>query len=145
MIQDEDYRTAVFGKTERTVGWEGDGEPAMTRLVRHCVRGNPQRTGMPDLKSLSHPFTLDCNIYVRSDRAGQRVMESVTSFIEKRLKLKVNAQKSAVARPEERTFLGFTFTRHEDSPELRRAIAPKALRRFKNRVREITRRNRGSA
>jgi len=70
-------------------------------------------------------------------------MESITSFIEKRLKLKVNARKSAVARPEERKFLGFTFTRSEDSPELRRSIAPKALRRFKDRVRDITRRNRG--
>lgn len=85
----------------------------------------------------------DCNIYVRSERAGQRVMESTTSFIEKRLKLKVNARKSAVARPEERTFLGFTFTRLGASPELRRCIAPKALRRFKDRVRDITRRNRG--
>jgi RNA-directed DNA polymerase len=88
-------------------------------------------------------FADDCNIYVRSERAGQRVKESITSFIEKRLKLKVNARKSAVARPEERTFLGFTFTRLGDPPEPRRAIAPKALRRFKHRVREITRRNRG--
>jgi RNA-directed DNA polymerase len=87
-------------------------------------------------------FADDCNIYVRSERAGLRVMESVTSF-KKRLKLKVNVQKSAVARPEERTFLGFTFKRLGESPEPRRAIAPKATRRFKKRVREITRRNRG--
>jgi len=59
MVEDEDYRTAVFGKTERTVGWEGDGEPAMTGPVRHCMRGNPQRTGRSNLKSLSHSFTLD--------------------------------------------------------------------------------------
>ena len=70
-------------------------------------------------------------------------MESVTSFIEKRLKLKVNAQKSAVARPEERTFLGFAFKRFGESADLRRSIAPKAMRRFKERVREITRRNHG--
>ena len=99
-----------------------------------------------ELERRGHRFVRyadDCNIYVRSERAGQRVMESVTSFIQKRLKLKVNAQKSAVARPEERTFLGFTLTRLGASPELRRGVAPKALRRFKNRVREITRRNRG--
>jgi RNA-directed DNA polymerase len=99
-----------------------------------------------ELERRGHRFVRyadDCNIYVRSERAGKRVMERVTSFIEKRLKLKVNAQKSAVARPEERTFLGFTFTRLEGSCEPRRSIAPKALRRFKNRVREITYRNRG--
>jgi RNA-directed DNA polymerase len=99
-----------------------------------------------ELERRTHRFVRyadDCNIYVRSERAGQRVMESVVSFIEKRLKLKVNAQKSAVARPEERTFLGFTFRRFGESRELRRSIAPKAMRRFKERVREITRRNRG--
>ncbi len=99
-----------------------------------------------ELERRGHRFVRyadDCNIYVRSERAGQRVMESVTSFIEKRLKLKVNAQKSAVARPEERTFLGFTFKRFGESADLRRSIAPKAMRRFKERVREITRRNRG--
>jgi RNA-directed DNA polymerase len=99
-----------------------------------------------ELERRGHRFVRyadDSNIYVRSERAGQRVMESVTSFIERRLKLKVNAQKSAVARPEERTFLGFTFKRFGKSPEPRRSIAPKAVRRFKERVREITRRNRG--
>jgi RNA-directed DNA polymerase len=52
----------------------------------------------------------DCNIYVRSERAGQRVMESVTRFITRKLKLKVNEAKSAVARPPDRKFLGFSFT-----------------------------------
>ena len=52
----------------------------------------------------------DCNIYVRSERAGQRVMKSITRFITQRLKLKVNETKSAVARPQERKFLGFSFT-----------------------------------
>jgi len=79
----------------------------------------------------------DSNIYVRSQRAGQRVMESVTRFIKQKLKLKVNEAKSAVARPQERKFLGFSFTA---GPEVRRAIAPKALHRFKQRIREITRR-----
>jgi RNA-directed DNA polymerase len=69
----------------------------------------------------------DCNIYVRSERAGHRVMASITRFITQRLKLKVNEAKSAVARPQERKFLGFSFT---SDPEIRRAIAPKALVRF---------------
>ena len=82
----------------------------------------------------------DSNIYVRSERAGQRVMESVTRFITQRLKLKVNEAKSAVARPQERKFLGFSFTA---GPEVQRAIAPKALERFKQRIRDITRRAKG--
>jgi len=82
----------------------------------------------------------DCNIYVASERAGKRVMHSVTSFLRRRLKLKVNETKSAVARPQERKFLGFSFTR---GAEPKRRIAPKALLRCKRRVRELTRRTRG--
>jgi RNA-directed DNA polymerase len=82
----------------------------------------------------------DCNIYVRSRRAGERVMHSVTRFLTTRLKLKVNERKSAVARPWERKFLGFSFTAGK-APK--RRIAPKALLRFKEQVRELTRRTRG--
>jgi RNA-directed DNA polymerase len=82
----------------------------------------------------------DCNIYVRSEQAGRRVMESITRFIMHKLKLKVNETKSAVARPQERKFLGFSFTA---GPEVKRVIAPKALERFKRRIREITRRAKG--
>ena len=67
-------------------------------------------------------------------------MESVTQFITQKLKLKVNEAKSAVARPQERKFLGFSFTA---GPEVKRVIAPKALDRFKRRVREITIRAKG--
>jgi hypothetical protein len=77
----------------------------------------------------------DCNIYVRSERAGQRVMESVSRFIMQ--KLKVNEAKSAVARPQDRKLLGFSFT---NGPEVRRIIAPQALDRFKRRIREVARR-----
>jgi RNA-directed DNA polymerase len=82
----------------------------------------------------------DSNIYVRSEQAGRRVMESITRFITHNLKLKVNEAKSAVARPQERKFLGFSFTA---GPEVKRVIAPKALDRFKRRIREITRRAKG--
>jgi RNA-directed DNA polymerase len=82
----------------------------------------------------------DCNIYVRSRRAGERVKRSITCFIVRRLKLRVNEQKSAVARPVERKFLGFSFT---GTKEPKRRIAPKALVRFKQKVRELTGRTRG--
>ncbi len=82
----------------------------------------------------------DCNIYVRSRRAGKRVKQSITGFITRRLKLKVNEAKSAVARPAERKFLGFSFTGAKDP---KRRIAVKALLRFKRKVRELTDRTRG--
>ena len=81
----------------------------------------------------------DCNIYVRSRRAGERVMASVSRFLTKKLKLKVNETKSAVARPEERKFLGFSIS--NDGSE--RRIAPKALDKFKAQIRDKTRRTRG--
>ena len=77
------------------------------------------------------------NLYVRSERAGQRVMESISRFITQKLKLKVNETKSAVARPQQRKFLGFSFTA---GPEVKRVIAPKALSQFRQRIRDITRR-----
>lgn len=82
----------------------------------------------------------DSNIYVRSRRAGERVMASLTRFITTKLKLKVNEQKSAVARPWGRRFLGFSFTANR---EPKRRLAPKAMIRFKAKVRELTRRTRG--
>src|SRR3954449_2598158 len=81
----------------------------------------------------------DCNIYVRSRRAGDRVMASVSRFLAGKLRLKVNEAKSAVARPEERKFLGFSIA--NDGSE--RRIAPKALATFKTRIRDMTRRTRG--
>jgi RNA-directed DNA polymerase len=82
----------------------------------------------------------DCNVYVGSRRAGERVMESLKRFIATKLKLQVNEQKSAVARPWERKFLGFSFTANR---EPKRRLAPKAVLRFKEKVRELTRRTRG--
>jgi RNA-directed DNA polymerase len=96
-----------------------------------------------ELERRGHRFVRyadDCNIYVRTERAGQRVMESISGFITKKLKLKVNREKSAVAAPWKRKFLGFSFT-SEKAP--RRRIAPKARQRFEARIRELTQRNRG--
>ena len=125
-------------------------------VVIHTWEGTPQGGPLSPLlsnivldeldKMLEHRghafvrYADDCNIYVRSERAGQRVMESVTDFITRKLKLKVNQQKSAVDRPSQRKFLGFSFT---SGTEIKRRIAPKSLERFKERVRKLTRRTRG--
>jgi RNA-directed DNA polymerase len=96
-----------------------------------------------ELERRGHRFVRyadDCNAYVRSKTAGERVMASVTRYLEKRLRLTVNAAKSAVDRPWNRTFLGFSFTRRRDN---RRKVSDKALKSLKTRIREITRRIRG--
>ena len=113
----------------------GPLSPLLSNLVLDELDRELERRGHRYVR-----YADDCNIYVRSERAGQRVMESVTQFIAKELKLKVNETKSAVARPQERKFLGFSFTA---GPEVKRVIAPKALDRFKQRIREITRRAKG--
>jgi RNA-directed DNA polymerase len=96
-----------------------------------------------ELERRGHRFVRyadDCNIHVRSERAGRRVMESVTRFLERKLKLKVNAEKSAVARPWQRKFLGFSFL-PGDRP--RRKLARQTVERFKREVRKRTRASRG--
>jgi RNA-directed DNA polymerase len=96
-----------------------------------------------ELERRGHQFVRyadDCNIYTASERAGHRVMASISAFITRRLKLKVNVEKSAVGRPWERKFLSFRIS--ADSPPLRE-IAPTAVVRFKYQVRQITRRARG--
>jgi RNA-directed DNA polymerase len=113
----------------------GPLSPLLSNLVLDELDRELERRGLRFVR-----YADDCNIYVRSERAGQRVMESITRFITQKLKLKVNEAKSAVARPQKRKFLGFSFTA---GPEVKRTIAPKALDRFKGRIREITRRAKG--
>ncbi len=113
----------------------GPLSPLLSNLVLDELDRELERRGLRFVR-----YADDNNIYVRSERAGQRVMESITRFITQKLKLKVNEAKSAVARPQERKFLGFSFTA---GPEVKRTIAPKALERFKGRIREITRRAKG--
>ena len=83
----------------------------------------------------------DCVIFVRSERAANRVMESISRFIEKKLRLKVNREKSAIGRPWERKYLGFCVTNSRKNPKIR--IHWKSIKRFKERIREITARRRG--
>lgn len=95
-----------------------------------------------ELEKRGHRFVRyadDCNIYVRTERAGERVMSGIKRFLEKKLRLRVNEEKSAVGRPSERKFLGFSFT---TKGKVRRKISAQSLARFKARVREITRRGR---
>jgi RNA-directed DNA polymerase len=113
----------------------GPLSPLLSNLVLDELDRELERRGLRFVR-----YADDCNIYVRSERAGQRVMKSITRFIAQKLKLKVNEAKSAVARPQERKFLGFSFSAGTD---VKRVIAPKALDRFKQRIREITRRAKG--
>jgi RNA-directed DNA polymerase len=96
-----------------------------------------------ELERRGHKFCRyadDCNIYVKSQRAGERVLESVSGFLEKKLKLKVNRKKSAVDRPWKRKFLGYSVTMHKE-PLLR--VAPQSVARLKGKVKVILRRGRG--
>jgi RNA-directed DNA polymerase len=125
-------------------------------LVRPTTAGTPQGGPLSpllsnlvldeldrELERRGHRFARyadDGQIYVRSERAGHRVMASMTKFITNKLRLKVNEAKSAVARPWARKFLGFSFTSHKDP---KRRLAPETVRRLRRRVRKLTWRTRG--
>jgi RNA-directed DNA polymerase len=114
----------------------GPLSPLLSNLVLDDLDKELARRGLRFCR-----YADDCNIYVRSRRAGERVMASVSRFLTNKLKLKVNEAKSAVACPGERKFLGFSIS--NDGSE--RRIAPKALDTFKARVRDTTRRTRGKS
>ena len=140
------------------------GEGRVLRLIRRYLEGGMMADGMVsrrtegapqggplspllsnillteldrELEHRGHAFCRyadDCNIYVRSQQAGERVMASITRFLADTLKLTVNAAKSAVAQPWTRKFLGYSLTRHK-SPKLR--IAPTSLKRLDDKIREV--------
>src|SRR5947208_9525259 len=114
----------------------GPLSPLLSNLVLDDLDKELTRRGLRFCR-----YPADCNIYVCSCRAGERVMVSVSRFLTNKLKLKVNEAKSAVARPEERKFLGFSIS--NDGSE--RRIAPKAFERFQMHIREFTRRTRGES
>src|SRR6201997_1492487 len=121
----------LFEASQEGTPQGGPLSPLLSNLVLDELDRELERRGHRFVR-----YADDCNIYVRSERAGQRVMESISRFITQKLKLKVNEAKSAVARPQERKFLGFSFTA---GPDIKRTIAPKSLERFKQRIRDITR------
>jgi len=127
----------LVGPTEEGTPQGGPLSPLLSNLMLDVLDKELERRGLNFVR-----YADDCNIYVRSQRAGERVMASIEAFLAKRLKLKVNKAKSAVARPVKRKFLGFSFTNRKQP---RRRIAPPSLTRFRSRVRELTRRTRGKS
>jgi RNA-directed DNA polymerase len=146
------------------------GDKRLLRLVRHYLEAgimaegvvSPREEGTPqggplspllsnillddldkELERRGHRFCRyadDCNVYVKSKAAGDRVMESITRYLEKRLRLKVNRDKSAVDRPWNRKFLGYTMTSHF-RPKLK--VSPQSVKRAKAHIKEIVRKGRG--
>jgi RNA-directed DNA polymerase len=127
----------LVGPTDEGTPQGGPLSPLLSNLILDVLDKELEKRGHRFVR-----YADDCNIYVRSRRAGERVMASIERFLEKRLKLKVNRAKSAVAHPHLRKFLGLSFT---NGYEPKRRIAPQALARFKSRVRGLTRRTRGAA
>jgi RNA-directed DNA polymerase len=127
-------------------GLEAPGEGTPPGGPVSPLRANLRLDGLDKaLEHRGHRVVRDAdegNIYVKSVQAGQRVLASVTRFLERRLKLRVNEAKSAVDRPWRRTFLGVTFTGHRPN---RRRVSEKALRAFKQEARRLTSRTRGVA
>jgi len=113
----------------------GPVSPLLANLLLDGLDKELERRGHRFVRSAD-----DCNSYVKSARAGPRVLASVTRFLARRLKLAVNAAKSAADRPWRRTFLGFTFTGHWPN---RRRVSEKALKACKQEVRRLTSRTRG--
>jgi RNA-directed DNA polymerase len=125
----------LVGPTDEGTPQGGPLSPLLSNLMLDELDRELERRGHRFVR-----YADDCNIYVRSRRAGERGMASVEGFRARRLKLRLNPAKSAVAVPSQRKFLGFSFT----AGKPRRRIAPQALARFKSRVRELTRRTRGA-
>ena len=125
---------------------------AFEKTSKGCPQGSPLSPLLSNIlldefdKELEHRghcfcrYADDANVYVRSRRAGERVMASLTHFLESKLRLKVNRVKSAVDRPWKRKFLGYTVTNHY-SPRLK--PTPQSVKRAKDRIREITQKGRG--
>jgi RNA-directed DNA polymerase len=127
----------LVSPTEEGTPQGGPLSPLLSNLMLDVLDKELEKRGQRFVR-----YADDCNIYVRSQKAGERVLAGIEKFLEKRLKLKINKAKSAVAKPSVRKFLGFSFTRE---PPPRRRIAPQAITRFKARVRELTRRTRGQS
>jgi RNA-directed DNA polymerase len=127
----------LVGPTDEGTPQGGPLSPLLSNLILDVLDKELERRGHRFVR-----YADDCNIYVRSRRAGERVMAGVERFLARRLRLKVNTVKSAVALPWQRKFLGFSFT---PGSRPRRRIAPQALARLKARVRELTRGVRGAS
>jgi RNA-directed DNA polymerase len=120
--------------TEEGVPQGGPLSPLLSNLLLDELDKELEKRGLRFAR-----YADDCNVYVRSERAGQRVMGSIEKYLARKLKLKVNKEKSAVGDPRKRKFLGFSFC----GKDWKRRVSDKSLKKFRKRVREITRRSRG--
>jgi RNA-directed DNA polymerase len=130
----------VVVSTEEGVPQGGPLSPLLSNIVLDELDQELARRGHRFVR-----YADDCNIYVRSERAGKRVMASVVSFIERRLRLRVNAAKSAVARPEERHFVGFRLRREPLEGEVEVLLSKRSKERVDAKIRELTPRNWGDS
>ncbi len=124
----------VASATEEGVPQGGPLSPLLSNLLLDELDKELEKRGLRFAR-----YADDCNVYVRSERAGQRVMGSIEKYLARKLKLRVNKEKSAVGDPRKRKFLGFSFC----GKDWKRRASDKSLKKFKKRIREITRRNRG--
>lgn len=129
----------VKTSTEEGVPQGGPLSPLLSNIVLDELDQELQGRGLRFVR-----YADDCNIFVRSQRAGERVMASVTDYIERRMRLKVNAAKSAVARPEERHFLGFTMRREPLDGSVEVLLSKRSKERIETKIRQATPRNWGA-
>ena len=122
--------------TEEGTPQGGPLSPLLSNIVLDELDKELEKRGLHFVR-----YADDCVIFVRSERAGKRVMENVTRFIEGKLRLKVNIEKSALGRPWDRKYLGFCLTNSKTNPKIR--LHWKTIKKYKDRIREITSRKRG--
>lgn len=130
----------VVVNTDEGVPQGGPLSPLLSNVVLDELDRELERRGHRFVR-----YADDCNIYVRSERAGQRVMASITQFIERRLRLKVNREKSAVARPEKRHFVGFRLRREPTDGSVEVLLSERSKRRIDERICELTPRTWGQS
>jgi RNA-directed DNA polymerase len=130
----------VVVSTEEGVPQGGPLSPLLSNIVLDELDRELEQRGHRFVR-----YADDCNVYVRSERAGQRVMASIRSFIECRLRLKVNAEKSAVSKPEKRHFVGFSLRREPLDGSIEVLLSERSRRRIADKVRELTPRNWGQS
>jgi group II intron reverse transcriptase/maturase len=130
----------VVVSTEEGAPQGGPLSPLLSNIVLDELDWELNRRGHRFVR-----YADDCNIYVRSERAGKRAKESISRFIVKRLRLKVNEEKSAVAKPEERHFVGFRLRRDPGSGEVEVKLSERSRKRIDAKIRELTPRTWGNS